>query len=87
MGVPVVTLAGPTHASRVGASILTAAGLADWVAETPGQFVEIAVRAAADRGAPRLGMRDRLLASELCDAAGFTRAVEAAYEAMVTRAV
>ena len=87
MGVPVVTLAGPTHASRVGASMLTAAGLSEWVAETPERFVEVAARAAVERGAMRHGMRDRLLASELCDAAGFVRAVEAAYERMVARAV
>ena len=38
MGVPVVTLAGRTHASRVGVSLLSHAGLAEWVASTPGEF-------------------------------------------------
>ena len=90
MGVPVVTLAGATHASRVGASLLTAAGLGGWVAESRERFVEIAAGAAADRTALkalRRGMRERLLASPLFDGAGFARAIEAAYDGMVTEAV
>src|SRR5262249_16286140 len=35
MGVPVVTLSGRTHASRMGASLLAAAGLDELIARTP----------------------------------------------------
>jgi len=39
MGVPVVTLAGPTHVSRVGVSILSAAGRGEWIALTPEDYL------------------------------------------------
>jgi predicted O-linked N-acetylglucosamine transferase (SPINDLY family) len=42
MGVPVVTLAGRTHAGRVGMSLLGAAGLGDLVARDAGEYVRIA---------------------------------------------
>lgn len=82
MGVPFVTLRGDRHGARVGASLLTQAGLADLVADDLEGYRDIAVRLAAepDRlAALRLGMRDRLLASPLCDAGGFTRDLEGVY--------
>lgn len=82
MGVPFVTLLGDRHAARVGASLLTRVGLADLVAKDADGYRDIAVRLAADRdrlAALRLGMRDRLLASPLCDAEGFTRHLEGVY--------
>ena len=88
MGVPVVTLAGDRHAGRVGASLLTRIGLAELVAETTDGYVETAVRLAGDLdGLParRLALRDRMMLSPLCDAAGFARDVEAAYRAMWRR--
>ncbi len=88
MGVPVVTLAGDRHAGRVGASLLTRIGHADLVAETTDGYVETAVRLASDLdGLParRLALRDRMILSALCDAAGFARDVEAAYRAMWRR--
>jgi protein O-GlcNAc transferase len=88
MGVPVVTLMGGHHAARVGASLLTRAGLADLVAATPDAFVDIASALAADRerlAALRAGMRARLAATTLIDATRFTRGVEAAYRTMWRR--
>lgn len=85
MGVPVVTLAGATHVSRVGASILANLDLDAWVARTPGDYVEIARRSAADVGLLaelRAGLRDRLAASPIMDEAGFVRDLEAAYLAL-----
>jgi predicted O-linked N-acetylglucosamine transferase (SPINDLY family) len=82
MGVPVVTLAGDTHASRMGLSILSAAGLADFVAETPTGYVERAVAAARDLDALaglRATLRERLAASPLCDVPGYTAALESLY--------
>lgn len=48
MGVPVVSRQGDRHVSRVGASILSNAGLADLVADSDEQFVEIAGALAED---------------------------------------
>ena len=88
MGVPVVTLAGDRHAGRVGASLLTRIGLAELVADTTDGYVETAVHFAGDLDslpARRLALRDRMMSSPLCDAAGFARDVEAAYRAMWRR--
>jgi protein O-GlcNAc transferase len=79
MGLPVVTLAGRTHASRVGESLLSAVGLGELVARDEAGFVELARSLAAD--SPRLaglraGMRDRLKASPVMDGAGLARAME-----------
>ncbi len=48
MGVPVVTLAGDRHMSRVGASLLTAAGHLDWITASPDEYVARAVQLAQD---------------------------------------
>lgn len=73
MGVPVVALLGDRHASRVGLSLLSAVGCADWVARTPDEYLEIALRLArdADRLATlRAELRSRMSRSPLCDHAG-----------------
>ncbi|HWR39335.1 MAG TPA: tetratricopeptide repeat protein [Patescibacteria group bacterium] len=81
MGVPVVTLAGGTHVSRVGASLLTVAGLADWIAANEGEYIAIAAAKAADLKALaelRSGLRKQLASSPLTDACRFTAALETA---------
>lgn len=73
MGVPVVTLAGDRHVSRVGLTILTNAGLPGLVAHSPEEFVEIASGLATDPvqlQELRQSMRDRLKSSVLLDAEG-----------------
>lgn len=79
MGTPVVTLQGDRHASRVGASILRSVGLSELVAQNDAEYVSIATRLAAD-GARRsqlsAALRERMLTSPLCDAAGFARSFE-----------
>ena len=85
MGVPIVTLEGETFAARVGASLLHNLGLPEFIAATPEEYVSIARRAAADL--PRLRqlrmeLRQRMAASPLVDAAGFTAHLEHAYRAM-----
>lgn len=85
MGLPVVTLAGQTHVSRVGVSLLSNVGLPELVAETQQDYVRIAAELAGDavrRNELRAGMRARLLLSPLMDAPRFARNVEAAYRAM-----
>lgn len=82
MGVPVITLAGDTAPSRGGASLLNAVGLAEFVAQTPQRYLEIASALALDPprlAALRAGMRARMAASPLMDSQGFTRDLEQAY--------
>ena len=82
MGVPVVTLAGPTHVSRVGASILKQVGLGELVAASPDDLLARAKELAADlprMRALRDGLRTRMRASPLLDGPGFARSIEAAY--------
>lgn len=79
MGVPVVTRAGSMHMSRVGATLMSNAGLPELVTASADQYVDCAVRLARDR--PRLaelreGMRERLLASPLLDQSTFVRNYE-----------
>lgn len=79
MGVPVVTLAGEAHMSRVGATLLGAAGLEDLVATSAEQYVGIATALAGDparRQMLRSGMRQKLAASPLLDHEGFARELE-----------
>ena len=83
MGVPVVSLRGHTHPSRVGASILSAIGRADWVASDDERYVVIATALAADLqglAAWRVEARERLCAGPLLDREGFTRQFEALLE-------
>jgi protein O-GlcNAc transferase len=70
MGVPVVTFAGDRHMSRVGVSLLTAAGHPEWIARSAEAYVEIAAALAAahdSRAALRTSLRDELLACPLLD--------------------
>jgi predicted O-linked N-acetylglucosamine transferase (SPINDLY family) len=79
MGVPVVTLAGDRHASRVGVSLLHAAGVPEWIADSPERYVEIAAGLAHDPAglaARRAGQRERVAASVLCDQATFAARFE-----------
>jgi predicted O-linked N-acetylglucosamine transferase (SPINDLY family) len=85
MGVPVLTVPGKMPASRVGASLLTAAGLPELVAPSEEGYVSLAAHLANDL--PRLAelradLRDRMRASTLTDASRFAAGVEAAYRAM-----
>lgn len=85
MGVPVITLAGPNHVSRVGASLLTHCGLPDMVAADEAGYIAAARALAGDLGRLaelRRGMRNRLEQSPLTDYPGFARKIETAYRRM-----
>jgi predicted O-linked N-acetylglucosamine transferase (SPINDLY family) len=88
MGVPVITLKGSTHAGRVGLSLLTTVGLRELVVENDGEYIARAAALAADLdslAARRAALRERMRASPLCDAVGFTRDMEAAFREMWRR--
>ena len=85
MGVPVITCAGPVHASRVGASLLTALGLDDLIKSSMESYVQRAIELAQDieqLGKLRMELRPRMGASALTDAGHFARSIEAAYRSM-----
>ncbi len=88
MGVPVVTLVGPTVVGRAGLCQLMNLGLPELAAQTPEQYVHIAVELAQDLsrlGELRATLRDRVQASPLMNAPRFARNVEAAYRKMWQR--
>jgi predicted O-linked N-acetylglucosamine transferase (SPINDLY family) len=73
MGVPVVTLAGDRHSSRVGASLLAAAGHPEWVARDAAGYLRIAGRLARDvagRSLLRNALREDMARGPLLDHAG-----------------
>ncbi|HVF62635.1 MAG TPA: tetratricopeptide repeat protein [Casimicrobiaceae bacterium] len=84
-GCPVVTIAGDTFASRVGASLSLAVGLPELVANDVEDYVNQIVALALDADA-RARLRDHLAArgraSALFDTERTTRALERAYLAM-----
>lgn len=82
MGVPVVTLRGQRHAGRVGASLLSAAGLNDLIAEDRNAYIRIATdlaRASERRLTLRKTLREMIQSSPLRDERGFARKVENVY--------
>jgi len=76
MGVPVVTLPGRTHASRVGASILRHAGFDEWIAADEAVFIDTAMRLATTPPL-REQVRARFAASSLMDGKRIACAIEA----------
>jgi predicted O-linked N-acetylglucosamine transferase (SPINDLY family) len=87
-GVPLVTCRGATFPGRVGASLLTALGLPELIAEGLADYEALALALARDP--ERLGaLRRRLAAARdtapLFDCARFTRDLERAYDAMMAR--
>ncbi|MEO8300834.1 MAG: tetratricopeptide repeat protein [Rhizomicrobium sp.] len=85
-GLPVLTQMGEVFASRVGASLLTAAGLPELITHTPEEYETTALALARDPARLK-ALRERLAANRatapLFDTARFTRGLEAAYEAML----
>jgi predicted O-linked N-acetylglucosamine transferase (SPINDLY family) len=85
MGVPVITLAGNRHAGRVGVSLLINLGLPELIAKDHDDYLDIAVRLAADPARTeryRAALRSRMAASPLCDGPGFSRRIESALRAV-----
>jgi predicted O-linked N-acetylglucosamine transferase (SPINDLY family) len=88
MGVPSIMLEGSSYVSRFGTSALRNVGLDELVTDSVDAYVRTAISFASHRdrlAELRATMRDRLQASPLLDAVGFTRNLEDAYRAMATR--
>ena len=83
-GVPLIALKGNTFVSRVSASIVTAAGLAELVTTSLGEYFELALKLATD-GERLAQLRGRVGAcrhrSALFDTRRFTRHLETAFVA------
>lgn len=74
MGVPFITRAGDRHCARVGMSLLKAVGLDDWIANSDEEYIEKAVEISKNREElieTKKALRQRMLASPLCDSRGF----------------
>lgn len=82
MGIPVLTLRWPTTAGRLSASIVTTMGLPDWIAATQEEYVELAIRKAANLqslAALRQQLRGIFTSSVIGDQAAYAQAVELEY--------
>lgn len=85
MGVPTLTLAGKTMLARQGASMLACAGLEEWIATNEEDYVAKALAFAADvnrLAQLRSGLREKVMASSLFDAARFALHLEDALQGM-----
>jgi protein O-GlcNAc transferase len=85
MGVPVVTLTGPTAVARGGKSILTNLGHSEWIAQTPEDYVQLVASLAGDRvhlAGLRSTLREEMSSSVLTDGPRFVRHMEKAYRGM-----
>jgi protein O-GlcNAc transferase len=85
MGIPVLTLAGERFLSRQGVGLLMNAGLADWVATDPDDYLARAVAHAGDLqklSRLREGLRSQVLSSPIFDAPRFARHFETALRGM-----
>lgn len=78
-GVPVITLAGQPHASRMVASVLSGLGLHEWIARDEDGYVDAVVERAEDLDALqrlRASLRARMAESSVTDGSTFTRQFE-----------
>lgn len=88
MGVPVVTWPQSRVVSRQTFAFLSAIGLPELAGQSRDDYVRIAIALAEDKKrleALRSDMRQRMLASPLCDVGAFTYTLEDALLALVTR--
>ena len=82
MGIPIVTLAGIDHRSRVGASLLTTVGHPEWIAPDKDSYISIAHGLAEDPrklNQIRSDLRSDMAKSPLTDATKFTQSLESLY--------
>jgi predicted O-linked N-acetylglucosamine transferase (SPINDLY family) len=88
MGVPVLGPIGDRMISRWNASLMTAAGLGEFIARTPDHLIELAKRLDGDRemlGAIRARLRGDLTRSYVCNSARRRRDMDRLYQDMWRR--
>jgi len=82
VGVPVLAKLGNSNASRAAGAILSSIGLNEWVVETEAQYLDLALKYAAEPeylAALRAELPGRVLASASGNTKNYTRAAEQAY--------
>ena len=85
MGVPVVTYAGATHASRVSCSLLSRVGMSEWVGTSIQEYIEIAISRSRDirsLALTRASLRERMAESSICRPEIVIREMETGYRWM-----
>jgi len=84
-GVPVISLAGSSHRSRVGLSLLTQVGLESYIAHNEDEYISIATEKASsleELAGLREVLRERVRESSLMDRSRFIGELESTYEQM-----
>ena len=87
-GLPILTIAGDSFASRVSASLLTAIGLSDLITQTRAEYESLAVDLASNPEKLhqfRAQLQDNRLSKPLFDSGLFTRHIESAFAEMYQR--
>lgn len=87
MGVPIVTLAGESFASRVAASILSTIGMQELIVNNPEDYKSLAIRLGADTDYLKTVKRElkmNLSESSLFDSVTFTKDLENIYESLIS---
>jgi len=86
MGVPVVTLTGEAHASRVGASLLSNLQLDEFMTYSPDEYIQTVVQLAQDNELRRMlrkQLRSLVMSSILCNGKQLTAHIESMYRQWV----
>src|SRR5262249_21160129 len=84
-GLPVLTCTGETFAGRVAGSLLRAVGIAELITSSPDEYEALALALAKHPkrlSAYQRKLKQTRLTTSLFDSAGFTRNIEALYQAM-----
>ncbi|HAX78233.1 MAG TPA: hypothetical protein DCY88_21040, partial [Cyanobacteria bacterium UBA11372] len=88
MGVPVISLAGKSHVSRVGVSLLSSVGLEELIAQSAPEYIQKAVNLANNKNKLqqlRASLRSRMQAAPLTNASLIAQSLETAYRQMWRR--
>ena len=83
MGVPVITLEGKRHVSRVGTSILRNLNLDNLIAKNEEEYVELSIELSKNidlLNYYQSNLRNNLEKSNLCDGKSFAKKIEYAYK-------
>lgn len=85
MGVPVISLRGNYHGSKIGASILTAAGLSELIAQDSDEYIKKAVELANGNFADyQKNLREKISKSDLMDGKKYAAEMEKLFEKTCT---